>query len=312
MTSIVTKNLISQPYRKNSIINGTFDWWQRATSHSNIGHGSADRWAQWYSDGTTCTLSRQSFTPGQTEVPGNSAYYLRMSPSGGNPGTGYGNLYTAIENVKTHAGDTITVSFWARASVAGEYLQVGWTQKFGNGGSPTPRRDPSSRPFFPLTTSWDFYHVTFAIPRVEDTTLGTSGTDALFIDIAHTSMSEFPQPTGHFDIAQVQVETGPSPTEFEYRTAALELSLCQRYYETGFVHYIGYNPVANRWCGTYIGFNTKKQRTPTLSVGTPTENVNCGPTQNLHPQNNGFRINTYSPAGGNFYYTNTFAATCEI
>ena len=59
--------------RKNLIINGGFDIWQRATdsgSNTSDGYLSADRWKH-ASSGATKQVTRQAFTLGQTEVPGN-------------------------------------------------------------------------------------------------------------------------------------------------------------------------------------------------------------------------------------------------
>ena len=68
--------------RRNLIINGGFDVWQRGTTGSVVGgpaYVSADRWKIYVNTSTTITLSRQTFTSGQTEVPGNPTYYGRFS-----------------------------------------------------------------------------------------------------------------------------------------------------------------------------------------------------------------------------------------
>lgn len=63
---------------RNKIINGDFDIWQRGVSQTSSGYGSADRWRNTHA-GSTKTTSRQAFTFGQTDVPGNPTYYMRMS-----------------------------------------------------------------------------------------------------------------------------------------------------------------------------------------------------------------------------------------
>lgn len=61
---------------RNKLINGNFDYWQRATSQTSSGYGSVDRWYGGHS-GTTKTASRQTFTVGQTDVPNNPKYWMR-------------------------------------------------------------------------------------------------------------------------------------------------------------------------------------------------------------------------------------------
>src|SRR5210317_2630812 len=99
---------------RNKIINGNFDIWQRGTSQTSNGYGSADRWESFHS-GSTKTASQQAFTVGQTDVPSNPKYYLRHVVSSV---AGSGNrvlVNQKIEGVSTLAGQTVTLSFWAKA-----------------------------------------------------------------------------------------------------------------------------------------------------------------------------------------------------
>jgi hypothetical protein len=73
----VRQGMTALPFsNRNKIINGNFDIWQRGTNQTANGYGSADRWAC-TSIGTTKSISRQGFAPGQTEVPGNPKYFMR-------------------------------------------------------------------------------------------------------------------------------------------------------------------------------------------------------------------------------------------
>ena len=59
--------------RKNFVINGGFEIWQRGLSWNsfNSTRYTADRWLQYAAGGSTITVTRQQFTHGQVEVPGN-------------------------------------------------------------------------------------------------------------------------------------------------------------------------------------------------------------------------------------------------
>ena len=66
--------------RRNLVINGGFEIWQRGLSNNsfNSSRWTADRWLQYAAGNSILTVTRQQFTTGQTEVPGNPKYYYRM------------------------------------------------------------------------------------------------------------------------------------------------------------------------------------------------------------------------------------------
>ena len=77
----------ASPYGlKNLIINGNFNVWQRSTNSGPVGgsgYWAADRW--WSSIGassTSMTLSQQTFTAGQTDVPYEPTYFHRYTQTG--------------------------------------------------------------------------------------------------------------------------------------------------------------------------------------------------------------------------------------
>jgi len=211
----------SQYQYRNKIINGDFSVWQRGTSGSLVGgpgYVSADRWKIYVNSSTTMTLSRQTFTPGQTEVPGNPTYYARFDWLG----TGASQFFSfeqAIEGVHHGAGDYLTISFYARTE-QGDDMTLAVTQKFGTGGSSdvTVTNTPLS-----IDTTWKKFVVTVAVPSISGKTIGTDN---------HLLVTWFRSGTlnSYLDIADVQVEVGQVATPFERRPPALELALCQRYF----------------------------------------------------------------------------------
>ena len=210
--------------RRNIIINGNFDIWQRATSTTGAlsnSYASADRWMFNTRSLTTRNISRQSFTNGQTDVPGNPKYYLRFEAS--NDSGSYGAyIMQRIEDVRVGSGEDVTVSFYAKVNSGGGTFDVGFSQQFGSGGSSAT--DTTAGSFIP-TSSWKKYSFTTSLPSISGKTIGTN--NYLRLDI------RFPSNTAAtFDVSQVQVEKGRNATDFEHRSYGEELALCQRYYQT--------------------------------------------------------------------------------
>jgi len=222
---------------RNAIINGNFDFWQRGTSFSGQEYG-ADRWYN-NRNGSSSTMSRQAFTVGQTDVPGEPIYFCRQVVTSVAGAANYVQLFQLIEDVRTFAGQQLTLSFWAKAD-ASKSIAIELVQKFGTGGS------PSGDVGFGITkttigTSWQKVTVTATAPSISGKTLGSNGDTSLGVNIWLDAGSDYNgrtnslgQQSGTFDIAQVQIERGPVATPFERRPIGTELSLCQRYYQTNF------------------------------------------------------------------------------
>ena len=145
--------------RRNLIINGGFQCWQRGVSQTSAGYGSVDRF-QMSNSTSTFTTTQQAFTAGHTNVPNNPKYYLRCVVSSGGAAGNYVFMSQGIEGVQTGAGQTVTLSFYAKASSA---LKVGisYQQIFGTSGSSTVNVNGVSKT---LSTSWARYTVTTTLP----------------------------------------------------------------------------------------------------------------------------------------------------
>jgi hypothetical protein len=274
---------------RNKIINGNFDFWQRGTSGSS-GY-LADRWLTSLS-GSTAAISRQSFTLGQTDVPGEPDYFHRVVVTSSAGANNIAVMQQRIESVKTLAGQTATLSFWAKAD-ASKNMAVEFYQTFGTGGSPSTEVSAIGITTIALTTSWQKFTVKVDVPSISGKTLGTNNDDFLgmvfWLDAGSTFDSRtntLGQQSGTFDIAQVQLEAGDVATPFEERPIGTELALCQRYYEksyrqsvtpgasgqgnSGVVLYIGTgNSVSNGDKLPMVTFMTVKRATPTILIWSP-------------------------------------------
>lgn len=210
---------------RNKIINGNFDIWQRGTSFDvSSSTYTADRWGIVF-DGTgaTRTISQQPFNLGQTDVPNEPTYYLRFQQTAAGSNGTYNALQQKIESVKTTAGKTVTISFYAKADLPRTII-VSSEQFFGTGESPSAYVNTGNQNLN-ITTSWQKFVVTITLPSLQGKVIGTNNNDwssVIFYLPINTTFT--------IDIAQVQLEEGPVATPFEQRPIGLELSLCQRYY----------------------------------------------------------------------------------
>lgn len=202
---------------KNKIINGDFGIWQRGTSFTTSGY-SADRF-YWDCDGSTKTFAQQTFTPGTAPVAGyEGQYFGRGTKVAGT----YAVLLQKIEDARTFAGQTVTVSFWAKAA-ANTTVDVYYSRNFGSGGSAD---DGGTVGTAALTTSWTRFSVTFAMPSVSGKTIGAGS----FINLQPIRYVNAGNLT--FDIWGLQLEASNTATAFQTATGTIqgELAACQRYY----------------------------------------------------------------------------------
>ena len=221
---------------KNKIINGDFNINQRAFSSTTTnGTFGFDRWLFTCVSGTV-TYSAQTFTPGTAPVAGyESKNFSRIITTGQSATNSIGLYRQAIEDVRTLAGQTATVSFWAKADSGTPKIAINLAQIFGTGGSSAVYNYAGQ---VTLSTSWARYSVTITLPSVSGKTI--SATDSyLHLEMWVSAGSDFNSRTGSlgiqsntFDIWGVQVEAGSVATPFTTATGTLagELAACQRYY----------------------------------------------------------------------------------
>jgi Carbohydrate binding domain len=210
---------------KNKIINGDFNIWQRGTSFSNPAAlaYNADRWYSYYDgSGASFTISQQAFTAGTAPVAGyESTYFARYNVTVAGSGASIRHFAQKIEDVRTLAGQTVTVSVWMKADSARTvYLNLG--QSFGSGGS----SDVSyNGPAITLSTSWARYTFTTTLNNLGGKTIGAG--NYLFFYVLQPLNTTFT-----IDYWGVQVEAGSVATPFTTASNTLqgELALCQRYY----------------------------------------------------------------------------------
>ena len=234
---------------------------QRGTSSGSItssGYSSLDRWYV-NASGGTYTLSQQTFTAGQTDVPGFPKNYLRFAVSTADNNIG---LHQRVEDVETLGGKTATLSFWAKGTnpAGGNFVSY-WRQDFGSGGSSAVETQVESN--IVLTSSWQKFTITFSVPSISGKTIGTGS--STWVEILRQPNTDAGTSAWTADIAQVQLEVGSVATPFEHRSYGDELDRCERYFQlvdsfvaTGYGSGVG--------IGMALSFRKQMRASPSLSV----------------------------------------------
>jgi len=204
---------------RNLIINGAMQVAQRGTSFDQNDTYTLDRF-RINASAETLTVTQQSFTAGQTDVP-RAEKFLRLivTTTGNNAGVTH-----RIEGVEQLSGQTVTLSFYARGGQGGQAVpttfRTYFNQNFGSGGSSAVNVQGSTN--HTLTTSWQRFTATVTLGSTSGKTIGTAPYTEIF----------FQQTTGEacdFDLTLCQLELGETATDFEHRSFGEELALCQRY-----------------------------------------------------------------------------------
>ena len=237
--------------RKNLIINGGMDVWQRGTSFidPSDGYGSytADRWSTYYASTLT---EKQTNT-----VDGSLMNTLKCSGGSGS----FPYIYQKIEQgSKLISGKEVTVSFWYK-STATMILEY----RYGTSTVPTSSTMGYSYvdTSIAATSSWVKYTKTFTPVDSSSSVELDRWIGIWFFTLGNTDVIE---------LANVQLELGSVATDFEHRSYGEELALCQRYYETGITEYFGI--VSNGNAESVMGyFAVTKRAMPSISL---TNNAN--------------------------------------
>lgn len=226
----------SVPYRRNRILNGQFDVWQRGMSWTNPTSGTytADKWRIDYTG-----PSVGSFTIGQalggTQPSGltaslgpNGAYSWNHSSA---PNLTSLMLSHRCEGIYTLNGQTCTASFsiaLGAGSASPFQIGVNLAQCFGTGGAPSPTVTQPTQYFTVNSSNFTRFSATFQLPATSGT-LGTNSNDYLALQFVLPTNRTF-----SFYLVQVQLEAGPVATAYMVQTTQQEILQCLRFYQKTF------------------------------------------------------------------------------
>ena len=263
-------------HRKNAIINGNFDIWQRGTSFiptTNLAF-PVDRFATHFSGAGVVSALRSTNIPTQLQSGYQSSYSFFLQVTTADDSVDASDYWIYQQKIEgyTYAGlrgKTCTLSFWVKAIKTGTYCVA-----FRNNGSD---RSYIAEYTINTTDTWEKKTITLTFNQAGGTEnyLNGTGINISFVimcgstyggQIANSWISANKLATSNqvngldstsnvFRFAQIQLEVGSVATQFECRPIAEELILCQRYFERLGIMIYG-------------GFANANQRTTTEARGT--------------------------------------------
>jgi hypothetical protein len=237
--------------RKNIVINGDFNIWQRGTTATGIASGGsiiADRWR--LSHQTDGVMRQDKLTtPLPTGKTGSALFINSSTADASLSASQFSALEYVIEgyDIQLLLGRVCTLSFWVYSDLAGTY-HVSFANDSGSRSYVVPFVIDSS-------LTWEYKTVTFTMEsaganwKVDNSAglrirfclgagsayLGTANSWQAANYLAVAGQANLMSSTTYwFALKQVQLELGAYATSFEFRPYAEELALCQRYYEKSY------------------------------------------------------------------------------
>lgn len=247
------------------LINGRFDVWTDTTSVTAaniiaINHALVAL-------GTTgaATVNRQTFTMGQTAVPGEPIYFLRWNNTTAATALAP-EFHSKVEDVRTFQGKKVCIQGYYRSNAAS--FTVGLAQNFGTGGSPTATVNTSAigqTGVLPSTVDsngtaqWRPFSVWINVPLLGAATIGsTAGTSYIAIRFL------WPYAIFQVDLADLMIHAGGERIPTEYRRPVFEEErLCKRYHGS----YTAYAPVSTQ-SSNWVPFPVTMRGVPSMTGGT--------------------------------------------
>ena len=332
-----TANL-SNRQNRNLIINGAMQVAQRGTSSTSAGYTTVDRFVfSWSGTDESPTQEQADVASGTT--PYSLGFRKSYKVTNGNQTGGAGNsdyvrFYQVIESQNiassgwnyVSSSSNITLSFWIKSSVAQNFYgylltQDGSAQMYpyetGSLSADTWTKVTKTIPGnsnlqFDNDANQGFYFFLWPFAGT-DFTNNSATNDAWTAYSGSARMKDatstwYTTNDATLEITGVQLEVGSVATDFEHRSFAQELALCQRYYY-------------QMWTGTEQGFyfmyyssNYKMVQiehiVPMRASPSMTFNLNSGSSTGW--TSNEYQYKAYVPMSGGSYTEGTVTASAEL
>lgn len=244
----------AQFFRKNAVINGDFNIWQRGTSFVSPASNTycADRWVVEPNGAGFVTVSRTADFPTVAQAGRLFNYSLDIQVTTADATIAAGDNYIIQQRIEGYnwlplAQRTITLQFWIKAKKTGIYCiglrnatpDRSYTAEITVSAADTWEKKTVAIVASPSAGTWNYvdglgvvFSVALACGSTFHTTAGAWQTGNFFATANQVNAMD--NVANYVRIAGMQLEAGSVATEFEQRTIQDELELCQRYFEKSF------------------------------------------------------------------------------
>jgi hypothetical protein len=242
--------------RKNAIINGDFNVWQRGTTFSVSAAGTytADRWRYGGASSTAVfTVSRSTDVPTLAEAGRLFNYSLLADCTTADASIAAGDVVAFTHRVEGYnwlplAQREITLSFWAKATKTGTYCVAlrnsatdrSCVQEYTISVTDTWEKKTVTFPASPSAGTWDYttgIGIDVGFCLAAGSTFHASAAGAWetgnFLATAN-QVNGVDDTANNFRLTGVQLELGNVATEFEYCSIQDAVLRCQRYYQKSY------------------------------------------------------------------------------
>ena len=207
-----TANITNNLSNRNLIINGAMLVSQRGVNFGTLASAAytLDRW----NVDAGATVQQASLAVDEISDDKKFTKAIQMQ------GASSDYFRTKLEDVSNFSNQTLILSFYVKGASNTTLDNIYARQNFGTGGSSLVDTAFSNLSYS-VTTSYTRYTSTVTLPSISGKTVGASSYLEIFMELPD-SVTVY--------ITGVQLEVGSVATDFEHRSFAQELALCQRYY----------------------------------------------------------------------------------